>query len=110
MALFDFQRSGAAAALLPAVRLRFVGEASQQYYLLSNRPVAYSVQIEPFVVADYAGDGSVRGIEFLNQLNRTLEAYIGLAQQKSRGPLAHGLEFGNFGAAHGTLLPAVQSV
>jgi hypothetical protein len=93
MALFDLQQRSGVTNLLPAVQLRFLGDAGQQYYQLSRKSVAYSVQLEAFVIADYAGDGSVRGIEFLNQMNRSLESYVGLALTKSRG----------------ALLPAVQS-
>ena len=65
----------------------------------SHEPVAYSVQLEPLVIADYAGDGSVRGIEFLRGPSRTLGEYIRLAQQKSRGAVGQ----------NGALLPAVRS-
>jgi uncharacterized protein YuzE len=39
--------------------------ANASYYKLSDRPVAYSIEVAPLVVADYDERGNVAGIELL---------------------------------------------
>jgi uncharacterized protein YuzE len=39
--------------------------ANASYYKLSDRRVAYSVELDPLVVADYDESGNVIGIELL---------------------------------------------
>jgi hypothetical protein len=89
----DFRQGDGASSQLPAVQLRFFGEGGQQYYLLSRGPVAFSIQLENFVIADFAGDGSVRGIEIVGKHERTLESYVAQAVSLARDA-ASGLSTG----------------
>jgi len=72
-------------ALLPAVQLEPFSSGGRQYYALSQEPVAHSLHIEPLVIADYAGDGSVRGIEFVGRVENTIEVYLHEAIDASHG-------------------------
>jgi hypothetical protein len=88
MAYDSFRVSTGVSALLPAVRLAPFSEAERQYYIVSSKPVAYSVQLEPLVLADYAGDGSVRGIEFVGKRNHPIEFYLEKALGACKGPVS----------------------
>lgn len=80
MSFFDGVRGAdSVRALLPAVQLQAFSDGTRHYYQFSRKPVVHSRQLEPLVIADYAGDGSVRGIEFLDGVHGTLEGYIGIA-------------------------------
>jgi uncharacterized protein YuzE len=50
--------------------------------------VAYSVEIDDMVIADYDERGAVLGIEFVDAKKhlRDIEKYVKLATQKSKGP------------------------
>jgi len=50
--------------------------------------VAYSVEIDDMVIADYDEQGTVLGIEFLEASKHLgdVEKYVELAKQKSKGP------------------------
>jgi hypothetical protein len=56
------------------------------YYLITEGKVAYSVRFAPLVIADFAADGSVRGIEFLGRWDHDLQTYLTMAQAASLGP------------------------
>jgi len=53
-----------------------------------ERKVAYSVEIDDMVIADYDDRGTVLGIEFIDAKKHLgdVEKYVRLATQKSRGP------------------------
>jgi len=60
------------------------------YYRVSHSRarVAYSVEIDDMVIADYDESGSVLGIEFVDASKHLMDAekYVKLANQKSKGP------------------------
>ena len=58
-----------------------------QYFKLSDRDVAYSIQLSDLVIADYDATGKVRGIEFVGKRAESLEHYLEKADKASRGPL-----------------------
>ena len=53
-----------------------------------QRNVAYSVEIDDMVIADYDEHGTVLGIEFVDAKKHLgdVEKYVKLATQKSMGP------------------------
>jgi hypothetical protein len=61
--------------------------SGDQYYKLSDRGVAYSVELSDLVIADYDETGALRGIEFVGKRTEPLEAYLDKARKASRGPL-----------------------
>ncbi len=60
------------------------------YYRVGNTKgtVAYSIEIEDMVVADYDERGAVLGIEFIDAAKHLTDTakYVTLATQKSKGP------------------------
>jgi hypothetical protein len=67
-------------------RLQFTGPGGRQYHKVSNGPIAYSIQLEPLVIADYGSDGAVRGIDFVGRMTKPFAAYLAEARAASRGP------------------------
>ena len=61
---------------------------AEHYYKLSDRPVAYSVELSDMVIADYDESGAVRGIEFVGKQTEAMTGYLEKARKASRGPLA----------------------
>jgi hypothetical protein len=76
--------------LLSAVQLEPFSSDGRQYYALSSQPVAHSLRIEPLVIADYAGDGSVRGIEIVGKVENTIEVYLRKALSAGDGQFGEG--------------------
>jgi uncharacterized protein YuzE len=58
-----------------------------QYVKISDRSVAYSVELSDLVIADYDETGAVRGIEFVGKRTEPLDTYLDKAQKASRGPM-----------------------
>lgn len=58
-----------------------------QYYKVSDRGVAYSVELSDLVIADYDETGAVRGIEFVGKRTDPVESYLDIARKASRGPM-----------------------
>ena len=50
--------------------------------------VAYSIEIDDMVIADYDEQGTLLGIEFVDARKHLgdIESYVKLANQRSRGP------------------------
>jgi hypothetical protein len=62
-------------------------ERSDNYFKLSDEPVAYSIQLSDLVIADYDPTGAVRGIEFVGKRIGSIDGYLEKARSASRGPL-----------------------
>ena len=60
--------------------------AGDHYHQLSDRGVAYSVELSDLVIADYDETGAVRGIEFVGKRVEPIENYLEKARRASRGP------------------------
>jgi uncharacterized protein YuzE len=58
-----------------------------QYVKISDRSVAYSVELSDLVIADYDETGAVRGIEFIGKRTESFDAYLDKAGKASRGPM-----------------------
>ena len=70
--------------------MKIDGKSGAGYHRVvsGDEKVAYSVEIDDMVIADYDEQGSVLGIEFLEASKHLadVEKYIQLAKQKSKGP------------------------
>ncbi len=62
--------------------------ANASYYKLSDRPVAYSIEVAPLVVADYDASGNVAGIELLTAATDKYDIHnlIALAGKQAKSP------------------------
>jgi uncharacterized protein YuzE len=72
----------------PAPRFQRDTEGGENYFKLSDKPVAYSVELADLVVADYDESGAVRGIEFVGKRSEPMEKYLEKAHKASQGPLS----------------------
>ena len=70
----------------PAPRFQRDQKRGDHYHKLSDRKVAYSVELSDLVIADYDEAGEVRGIEFVGKETEALVAYLEKARKASRGP------------------------
>ena len=62
-------------------------ESGAGYLRLTGEKVAYSIDLDDEVIADYDKEGQVVGVEFLagNSLDVEIERYIELAKVRSKG-------------------------
>ena len=70
--------------------MRIDSKSGAGYYRVSagTGKVAYSIEIDDMVIADYDERGAVLGIEFVEAKKHIgdAEKYVELANQKSKGP------------------------
>lgn len=71
----------------PNAKFRRDTERSDNYFKLSDQPVAYSIQLSGLVIADYDPTGAVLGIEFVGKRSESIDSYLQKAREASRGPL-----------------------
>ncbi|HME26658.1 MAG TPA: DUF2283 domain-containing protein [Acetobacteraceae bacterium] len=76
-----------AAETAPAPRFQRDTVGGEHYYKVSDKPVAYSVELSDLVVADYDEAGAVRGIEFVGRRIEPIDTYLEKARKATRGPL-----------------------
>ena len=60
---------------------------SDNYFKVSDQPIAYSIPLSDLVIADYDPTGAVRGIEFVGKRTGGIDGYLEKARKASRGPL-----------------------
>ncbi|HZW34554.1 MAG TPA: DUF2283 domain-containing protein [Isosphaeraceae bacterium] len=62
-------------------------ESGAGYLQVTNNPVAYSIDLDDMVVADYDEMGNVVGVEFLDsKLGKgEVERYLNLAKTRTKG-------------------------
>jgi uncharacterized protein YuzE len=70
--------------------MKIDGKSGAGYYRVGSGKgkVAYSIEIDDMVIADYDELGAVLGIEFVDAKKHLgdVEKYVKLATQRSRGP------------------------
>jgi len=93
----DFRMTPADTNRTPVAQLQAFSDAERKYYAMSDQRAVSSFRMEPLVIGDYAGDGSVRGIEIVGKQNQQFEYYLKLAQQNARGSAAGGFAGKSFG-------------